>query len=176
MTLFTVGHSNRTLEHFLAILEAHGVRRILDVRSIPRSRRHPHFGREALAKSLEARGIAYEHRPKLGGRRPPNPKSVNTGLRDEGFRGFADYMRTPEFTAALAALLAERPVSGTALMCAEADPAHCHRGLIADALVARGARVVHVTSLSEVTEHVLSRLAHVDREGNVHYPGPRTLL
>ena len=176
MTFLTVGHSNRTLEHFIAILEAHGVRRIVDVRSIPRSRRHPHFDTEALSRSLGLRGIAYEHRPGLGGRRRPMPESKNTGLRDEGFRGFADYMQTAEFETALAALVAERSEPGVALMCAEADASHCHRGLIADALVARAHSVVHLESMTEARPHALSRAACVDSLGHVTYPGPRSLL
>ena len=175
MTFLTVGHSNRTLEHFVAILEAHGVRRVVDVRSVPRSRRHPQFDTDALARSLGERGIGYEHRPALGGRRKPRPESQNTALRDDGFRGFADYMQTAEFEVALAALVAERGESGVALMCAEADPSHCHRGLIADALVARGHPVIHLESMTEARPHALSRAARADSAGHVTYPGPRSL-
>jgi uncharacterized protein (DUF488 family) len=175
MTLLTVGHSNRTLEHFLAILETHGVRRIVDVRRFPHSRRHPHFSGEALARALDERGIGYAHRPELGGRRSPRRDSTNTALTSASFRGYADYMQTPPFAAALETLLQEGREPGTALMCAEADPAHCHRGMIADALVARGARVVHILSLTDTKEHALARGARVDASGRVAYPGAPSL-
>ncbi|MFY9552469.1 MAG: DUF488 domain-containing protein, partial [Thermoanaerobaculia bacterium] len=142
--LFTVGHSNRPLEDFVGILKAHGVERILDVRRYPVSRKWPHFDAAALEASLAGARIDYAGLPELGGRRKPREDSPHAAWREASFRGFADFMDTPEFAQALArasALAAEKP---SALMCAEALPWKCHRQLIADAVVARGAEVVHL--------------------------------
>jgi len=148
-SILTVGHSNRPLEEFIGILQAHGVARILDVRQYPVSRKWPHFDAEALSASLAASGIDYAGLPELGGRRRPRPDSPHTAWREEGFRGYADFMDTPEFAAGLAramALAAERP---SALLCAEALPWKCHRSLVADALVARGWEVRDALSARE---------------------------
>src|SRR5690606_39960551 len=127
------------------ILRAHGIRRLVDVRRYPGSRRHPHFSREALERSLPADGIAYEHERDLGGRRAPAPDSVNDAWRSASFRAYADYLQTAEFEAALGRLLAGADVP-TAIMCAEAVPWRCHRQLIADVLVARGHEVLDILS------------------------------
>jgi uncharacterized protein (DUF488 family) len=163
--VMTVGHSTRTLESFISLLQAHGVKLIVDVRTVPRSRHNPRFNRDSLPESLAAVGIAYEHLPGLGGLRRPRRDSPNTGWRNAGFRGYADYMQTPEFDAALAALNklikhAER--KHLALMCAEAVPWRCHRSLIADALLIRGIKVEHLMSPKSSHQHTLTPWAKAD--------------
>lgn len=168
MLIFTVGHSNRPLEDFLTLLGAHGISRILDVRRYPASRKWPYFNAAALAASLPAAGIEYVGLPNLGGRRRPRPDSPHRAWRDESFRGYADFMDTPEFAEGLAEverLAAERP---SAVLCAEALPWKCHRSLIADALVARGWDVRDVISEREAREHKLPRFARVE-SGRVIY-------
>ena len=137
MIVYTIGHSTRPIDEFIALLQAHGVTQLADVRTIPKSRRHPHFAQEALSVSLPVAGISYRHFPGLGGLRKAAPDSANGGWRHAGFRGYADYMQTPAFTAALADLLQWSRDAPTAVMCAEAVWWQCHRQLIADALVAR---------------------------------------
>lgn len=170
-TLFTIGHSTRTLEAFLALLRAHRITLLADVRRMPQSRRHPHFSRQALARSLEAAGIGYRHCESLGGLREPASDSPNAALRHPAFRGYADHMATPEFAAALDELAALGRGGRVAVMCAEANPRECHRLLLSDALVARGWRVEHILDAARGTEgHVLSRDARVDGV-RVVYPG-----
>jgi uncharacterized protein (DUF488 family) len=162
LVISTVGHSNRSLDDFLAILKSHAISRILDVRRYPTSRKWPHFDAAALAASLPAAGVDYAGLPHLGGRRRPRPDSPHVAWRDESFRGFADFMDTPEFAAGLAEverLAAERP---SALMCAEALPWKCHRSLIADALVARGWEARDVMSEKEARPHRIPRFARVE--------------
>jgi uncharacterized protein (DUF488 family) len=170
-TLFTIGHSTRTADAFVALLREHGVRALADVRRFPGSRRHPHFGREALAERLAAEGIAYHHVGALGGRRDPRPDSANTGWRNAAFRAYADYMATDEFAAAVAALIAVADDRPTAVMCAEAVPWRCHRNLLADALVARGHDVVHILAEGSTRPHTLNPLARVrPDDGTLVYP------
>jgi uncharacterized protein (DUF488 family) len=166
--VFTIGHSVRPLEDFLALLAREGVAQLADVRAFPTSRRHPHYDREALGEALSAAGLRYSHHPDLGGRRAPRPDSPNGAWRNRGFRGYADYMQTPEFAAALARLLDLASLAPTAVMCAEAVPWRCHRSLIADALVARGEHVVHILEAGS-KPHSLTRFAVV-RDGSVIYP------
>ncbi len=139
---------------------------LADVRAFPASRRHPHFNRELLASSLASEGIAYTHFPGLGGRRKTRTDSRNTAWRNDGFRGYADYMETPEFVAALDSLCDEaaRP---TATMCAEAVPWRCHRSLISDALLARGIEVVHILDAG-TKPHALTAFARIEN-GAVRY-------
>ncbi len=161
-SIFAVGHSNHPLEEFLAILEAHGVARVLDVRRYPASRKWPHFDAAALARSLPGSGIEYVGLPELGGRRKSRPDSPHTAWRVEAFRGYADFMDTPAFAAGLdrlTALARERP---SALLCAEALPWRCHRSLIGDALMARGWRVVDLLSEREARKHALPRFARIE--------------
>ena len=161
-TLYTVGHSTRALEDFIALLKGHGVAAIADVRRFPRSRKYPHFNDDALAESLPSSGLRYAPVPALGGRRRTSAGSPNTGWRNEGFRGYADYMLTPPFEqglAQLAALAAETP---TAMMCAEAVPWRCHRSLIADAMLVRGWQVLDVVGDAAPTPHKLTKFAKVD--------------
>jgi len=141
------------------MLEAHGVRTLIDVRRIPRSRHNPQFNNDALPQSLAARGIAYLHMPELGGLRRARPDSVNTAWRNAGFRGFADYMQTPKFAAALTRLIEIGRAAPAAIMCAEAVPWRCHRSLIADALVARGFPVEHILSASNRKPHQITPFA-----------------
>jgi uncharacterized protein (DUF488 family) len=159
--VFTIGHSTRPLEEFVALLRGHGVEVLVDVRHFPGSRRYPHFGKEALERGLEEAGIGYVHLPELGGRRKARADSRNTAWRNEAFRGYADYMETAGFEGGLARLEAiarERPA---AMMCAEAVWWRCHRGLIADAMKARGWEVLHIEGKGEAKEHPWTGAARV---------------
>ncbi len=170
--IFTVGHSTRSAEEFLALLEAHAVTGLADVRTVPKSRRHPHFARESLELLLPARGIEYQHFPGLGGLRKPRRDSPNGGWRVAGFRGYADHMQTPEFAAALDSLLAFGDMRGgplraatarhIAVMCAEAKWWQCHRQLVADALTVRGIEVRHIMTRDSAPVHELTPFARVD--------------
>ena len=177
MTVYTLGHSTLDLDAFRALLARHHIGGIADVRRFPASRRHPHFGREALAASLAAADVAYEWLPALGGRRPANAGSPHVGWRVEAFRGYADHMESAEFAGGLALLLELAAARPTAIMCAEAVPWRCHRQLVADALVARGVEVRHVVGAAE-NLHRLSAFARVeggrvvyDRAGQPRLPG-----
>ena len=173
--ILTVGHSNRSLEQFLEILRGHGVSLLVDVRIMPRSRHNPQFNRETLPQMLAAHGIAYEHLPGLGGLRHARKDSVNTGWRNASFRGYADYMQTPEFEAALARAIELAQARPTALMCAEAVPWRCHRSLVADALTVRGIRVLEIVSSAEPKEHQLTPFARV-RGNDITYPAEQASL
>ena len=168
MTIYTIGHSTRPLDDFIALLERSRIERLIDVRAFPGSRRHPQFNRESLAEALPEHGIAYLHRPSLGGRLRPRPDAPPSAWRNEGFRGYADYMRTDAFHRALDELVALGANRRTAIMCSEAVPLRCHRSLISDALTARGIDVEHILD-SGVSAHTLTSFAVVhDRE--VSYP------
>ncbi len=173
--ILTVGHSTRSIEEFVGLLQTHDVRRLVDVRRIPRSARCPHFNDRALAVSLERAGIAYLLLPALGGLRKPVPDSLNAGWRAAGFRGFADHMQTEEFERALSALIGTAARERVAVMCAEALPWRCHRSLIADALAARGVAVEHILGAGRREAHSLRPWARV-AEGRVFYPPPPTSL
>ena len=162
-TIHTIGHSTRPLAEFVALLRAHGVRQLVDIRSIPRSRRHPHFSGDALSASLPQAGIVYRHSAALGGRRKPRPDSRNTAWRVEGFRGYADYMETAALRGALEELIDVARDAPTAIMCAEALWWQCHRQLVADALVARGVEVRHIATVSAAPGHTLTDFAQVER-------------
>ena len=168
--IFTIGHSTHTAEVFLDLLAAHEVRQLADVRTVPRSRRHPHFGKEALEGHLGARDVRYRHFPALGGLRKPLPNSINTGWRHPSFRGYADHMQTEEFRRGIEDLLTFAQAARTAIMCAEAVWWQCHRQLLADALLVRGVPVRHILPGAEPKVHQLSQFARVDAEG-VTYPG-----
>jgi uncharacterized protein (DUF488 family) len=167
--VFTIGHSTRTADAFLSLLHAHGITGIADVRTIPRSRRHPHFSSDALSATLDAHDIAYRHMPGLGGLRKPRPDSPNGGWRVEGFRGYADHMQTPEFAVALDELLQFSAERRVAVMCAESKWWQCHRQLVADALVARGVEVRHILSAADPGSHQLTAFARVSGS-TVSYP------
>ena len=162
MRLFTIGHSTRSLDELATLLAENGVTQLVDVRTVPRSRHNPQFNADALAASLPARGIAYLHRPQLGGLRKPRRDSVNMGWNNESFRGYADYMQTPEFEQALTGLMAQAGQSPTTIMCAEALPWRCHRSLIADALSVRGVEVRHIMRPGKTELHTLTGFAHVE--------------
>jgi uncharacterized protein (DUF488 family) len=167
--ILTVGHSTRSLDELLVLLDRHGATGLADVRTIPRSRRHPHFSREALEVSMPQHGIAYTHFPGLGGLRKPRRGSANGGWRHEGFRGYADHMQTREFSDALDALLAFATDRQVAVMCAESKWWQCHRQLIADALVVRGIEVRHIMSPTEAPAHGLTPFARTHGT-SVTYP------
>jgi uncharacterized protein (DUF488 family) len=167
--VWTVGHSTRSWEDFLDLLRGHDITLLADVRRFPRSRRHPHFDADALASALTAAGIAYLGAPGLGGRRPTHAGSINGGLTDPGFRGYADYMQTAAFARELDTLVERAGRDRLALMCAEAVPWRCHRSLIADALLARGVIVTHILDARRATPHRLSAWARVDGQ-RVSYP------
>jgi uncharacterized protein (DUF488 family) len=168
--LWTIGHSTREIDELVELLRAHGVRHLVDIRTLPRSRRHPQFDRESMPAALASAGVAYTHRPGLGGLRKPRPDSTNTAWRNAAFRGYADYMQTPEFERDLTGLVALAARERVAIMCAEAVPWRCHRSLVADALVARGVDVRHITSLTRAEPHALTPFARVDG-ARVSYPG-----
>jgi uncharacterized protein (DUF488 family) len=167
--IYTVGHSTRALDEFLALLEAHGVTGLADVRSFPGSRRHPHFSREALERSLPAGGIVYRHFAALGGMRKPRRDSRNGGWRHASFRGYADHMETAEFQEALDGLLGFAQSHVVGIMCAEAKWWQCHRQLTSDALVARGAEVRHIMSKTPAPPHELTSFARLAGD-RVTYP------
>src|SRR5579872_936433 len=168
-TVLTIGHSTRSIESFIEILRAHGVQRLVDVRTIPRSRTNPQFNRETLAKTLAEAGIGYTHAAELGGLRHARKDSLNTGWRNASFRGYADYMQTPEFEAAIKSLIETAKCEQITIMCAEAVPWRCHRSLIGDALKARGIAVEDIMSATKTQAHELTSFATV--EGSlVTYP------
>jgi uncharacterized protein (DUF488 family) len=162
LRIYTIGHSTRALDELLAMLQMNGVANLVDVRTIPRSRRNPQFAREALAESLARASIRYVHMPGLGGLRRPRPDSINTGWRNASFRGYADYMETAEFEQNLETLIDEAARGPAAFMCAEAVPWRCHRSLIADALTAKGIAVEHILSTSSIEPHRLTPFARVE--------------
>jgi uncharacterized protein (DUF488 family) len=168
LTIYTIGHSTRSADEFIALLKSAGVRRLFDIRTFPGSRRYPHFNSEALASRLRSEGIAYEHRPELGGRRRPSPNAPPTAWRNEGFRGYAEYMRTDAFRHAIDALIADGNEVPTVIMCSEAVPWRCHRNLVSDALVARGVDVQHILD-RKIAPHSLTPFAVVE-DGEVSYP------
>jgi uncharacterized protein (DUF488 family) len=170
MEIHTVGHSTRSIQEFLALLQAHAIGQLVDVRKMPSSRRNPQFSTEALAGSLSSAGIVYKHMPELGGLRRAQRDSINTAWRNASFRGYADYMRTPEFQAALQTLIELSAARPTVIMCAEAVPWRCHRSLIGDALVARGIRVLDIMSPTKAEPHALTAFARVNGT-EVTYPG-----
>lgn len=168
-TIYTIGHSTRTFEEFVSLLEAHGVRKLVDVRTVPKSRRHPHFAGEALAAHLPAVGIGYDWMKVLGGLRRPRPDSPNGAWRNASFRGYADHMQSDEFKAAIDELIDRGRGDDLAIMCAEAVPWRCHRSLIGDVLVARGAKVEDISGPGHSKPHGITRFAKV-QGGRVTYP------
>lgn len=169
LTVATIGHSTREIGDLVGLLRVHGVTRLVDVRTIPRSRRHPQFDRDAMPGPLAAAGIGYAHLAGLGGLRRPRADSVNTAWRNAGFRGYADYMQTEAFERHLLALLELADHDRVAIMCAEAVPWRCHRSLVSDALVARGVAVAHITSGGPAAPHAPTAFACIDGT-RVTYP------
>ena len=161
LAIFTIGHSTHPLEEFVAMLRAYEVRQLVDVRTIPKSRRVPQFNTESLGTSLRDQGIGYVHLKALGGLRHAKKDSIHTGWRNASFRGYADYMATEEFQQGIERLLQLARVKRTAIMCAEAVPWRCHRSLIGDALLVRGVRVEDIMSATSSRAHELTPFAKV---------------
>jgi uncharacterized protein (DUF488 family) len=162
LVVMTIGHSTRPIEEFIDLLRAHGVQRLVDVRTVPRSRHNPQFNRDQLSPALHSARIHYSSMPGLGGFRHACHDSINTGWRNASFRGYADYMQTPEFQDHLGALIELAHQEKIAVMCAEAVPWRCHRSLIADALLVRGIEVREVTSATGTRLHSLTPFAQVN--------------
>ena len=171
LLVLTIGHSTRSLEDFIELLKTHGVRMIVDVRTIPRSRHNPQFNLEILPESLGLAKIGYRHISGLGGLRHAKRDSPNMGWQNSSFRGFADYMQTEEFEKNLEKLISLSRRRRICLMCAEAVPWRCHRSLIADALQVRGLSVGHITSKSQPQLHKLTPFARVNGT-RITYPLP----
>jgi len=186
--IWTIGHSTRTFAEFLSLLRGNGISRLADIRTIPQSRRHPHFSRAALDARLKDEGIEYRHFPDLGGLRKPRPDSANGAWQNAAFRGYADHMQTKPFREAVGELLVfggrVSPAEGerrdapyvqqetrAAVMCAEAVWWRCHRMLLSDALLARGVDVQHILSDAKTQPHRLTPFAKVSEAGEVSYPG-----
>ena len=167
--VLTIGHSTRTLEEFIGLLRAYGVTRVVDVRTVPRSRHNPQFDEASLPGSLMNAGLGYVHMPGLGGLRHAKRDSLNPGWRNASFRGYADYMQTPEFEQSLDELIRLANQERIVLMCAEAVPWRCHRTLIADALLVRGIRTEDIMSATRRQVHTLTPFAKV-RGTTITYP------
>ncbi|MFE8601770.1 DUF488 domain-containing protein [Archangium violaceum] len=168
--IYTVGHSTRPAEELLELLQAHGIQTLVDIRTVPRSRTNPQFNQDTLPRTLARADIRYVHLPRLGGLRRTSKDSPNTAWRNASFRGYADYMRTDEFTRGLEELRALTADGPLALMCAEAVRWRCHRTLVADALYARGVEVRHITSRTRAEPHKLTPFAELHGR-QVLYPG-----
>ena len=171
LVVYTIGHSTHPIDEFLELLAAHGVQKVVDVRTIPRSRHNPQFDQTALRRSLKAARIRYEHMPRLGGLRHARKGSPNAGWINASFRGFADHMQSEDFQRGLRGLEGDARKQVTAIMCAEAFVARCHRSLIADALAVAGWRVRHIQSQKTATVHRRTPFLKV-RKGRLLYPGP----
>ena len=167
----TIGHSTHPLGAFIALLQGNGIERVLDVRTVPRSRHNPQFNADALPASLEAADIAYVHLPALGGLRHSHADSPNTGWRNLSFRGYADYMQSAEFAEGVRQAAALASVERCVLMCAEAVPWRCHRSMIGDALLVRGFRVEDIIGPKERRPHLLTSFANVEGM-RITYPPP----
>jgi uncharacterized protein (DUF488 family) len=176
VVVHTLGHSTLPLDDFLALLAAHAIDAIADVRRFPASRRHPHFAREPLAAALAARAVAYSWLPALGGRRDPKPDSPHVAWRNASFRAYADHMDSAEFQEGIADLVRLARERRVGVMCAEAVPWRCHRQLIADLLVVRGIEVLHVTGRGRADAHRLTPFARPEGDRVVYDRGvPGTL-
>lgn len=173
--VWTIGHSTRPLDEFIAVLRAHRVRALADVRRFPASRRHAQFNADTLAEGLAQAGIAYLPFSELGGRRKPRPDSRNTAWRNESFRGYADYMETPQFAAAMERLVEAARAAPTAIMCAELLWWRCHRALIADCLKASGMEVINITDAAHAQLHPYTAPARLVR-GRLSYAGTENLF
>ena len=170
LTIWTVGHSTRSIEEFNQILTHHQIKTLVDVRTFPGSRRYPQFNKAELSGSLQAVGIEYVHQPRLGGRRKARPDSKNTAWNNDSFRGYADHMESAEFQEGIAELLDQARKQSTTVMCAEAVWWRCHRSLISDFLKAAGVRVVHILSEKKTEEHPYTPVARIV-DGRLSYEG-----
>jgi uncharacterized protein (DUF488 family) len=167
--IYTIGHSTRSLDELVSLLSSFQISTLIDIRTVPRSRHNPQFNGDTLGPALRKKGIDYVQIPLLGGLRRARKDSVNVGWRNASFRGFADYMETEEFEKGLEELRGRADAGGVALMCAEAVPWRCHRSLVADALVTRGAEVEHITGATRASRHRMTPFARVDGT-RVTYP------
>jgi uncharacterized protein (DUF488 family) len=172
-SIFTIGHSTRSIDEFVMLLQQYDIKVLVDVRSIPKSRHNPQFNADLLKQSLKQVHIRYKHLKKLGGLRHSKKDSINLGWRNTSFRGFADYMVTPEFSAGLEALTKIASLRKTAIMCAEAVPWRCHRSLIADALIKKGWTVRDIMSHTMATRHRLTPFLKV-KKGQLVYPASKS--
>jgi uncharacterized protein (DUF488 family) len=170
LVIHTIGHSTRQASELMDLLERYAIRTLVDIRRYPRSRRYPHFNSELLVGTCAERGVEYVHLGALGGRRRPRRDSINTALKNESFRGYADHMKTAEFSEGLGKLLRLAENSPTAMMCAEALWWQCHRALLSDTLVALGHTVRHIVSAAPPNCHTLSEFAQ-ELDGSVTYRG-----
>jgi uncharacterized protein (DUF488 family) len=171
--MLTIGHSTRPLDEFIGLLLAHGATCVADVRTVPRSRHNPQFNKTELPQPLKKAGLGYVHFPGLGGLRHAKPDSLNTGWRNASFRGYADYMQTPEFQRSLEELIVLARQERVAIMCAEALTWRCHRSLIADALLVRGIRAENIMSRTRRQAHTLTPFAKVHGTTVTYPPSPR---
>jgi uncharacterized protein (DUF488 family) len=169
-TVYTIGHSTRPIEEFIDLLQRNGMSTLVDIRTVPKSRRNPQYWHDALAASLEDAGIVYRHLPGFGGRRKTSEDSINTAWKNDSFRGYADHMQTEEFHEALGDLIALAAGSTTAMMCSEAVPWRCHRSLVGDALLVQGIEVIDIISETSVRPHLLTPWAEVHGT-TITYPG-----
>lgn len=167
--IFTIGHGTKSIDEFIDLLKAYEVQRVVDVRTIPKSRHNPQFNKEALPKNLKKVHIGYIHIKGLGGLRHPKKNSVNMAWRNASFQGFADYMQTKEFIKNLERLIRLAKQKKIVIMCAESVPWRCHRSLIADALFVRGIQVKHIMSRKACNDHNLPPWAKV-KDFQVTYP------
>ncbi|HKY26420.1 MAG TPA: DUF488 domain-containing protein [Pyrinomonadaceae bacterium] len=170
LTVWTVGHSTRSADEFNNLLTSHHIRNLVDVRSLPGSRRHPQFNQKNLSESLRTVGIEHHHLPSLGGRRRPKPDSKNTAWQNASFRAYADHMESEEFAEGVKSLLELARQASTAIMCAEALWWRCHRGLVADYLKASGVNVVHIMGPSNIEDHPFTSAARIV-DGQLNYEG-----
>ncbi len=167
--IYTIGHSTRTTDLLLGILNEYGIEQVVDVRTLPYSKYNPQFSKETFAETLEANGIKYVHMKELGGLRHPKKDSVNLGWKNASFRGYADYMQTKDFAEGVRSLIKLSRTKCTAIMCAEAVPWRCHRSLIADALLIRKVKVIHILSEKSARRHELTPFAKVEKK-TITYP------
>jgi len=170
--VFTIGHSTRPVSEFIEIIKAYGIKKVADIRTMPKSRHNPQFNEDMLKASLREAKIGYLHMKGLGGLRHALKDSLNTAWRNASFRGFADYMQTAEFEENLKALIETSKKKATVIMCAEAVPWRCHRSLIGDALLVHGVRVRHIMSAGSSKDHALTPWAKVEGSRITYPAGP----
>lgn len=170
MNIYAIGHSTRPIDEFISLLSANGVKRLCDIRTIAKSGHNPQFCGALLADSLKRANISYMHLYELGGLRKTVKNSINLGWKNLSFRGYADYMQTPEFHAALNDLMEIAVISPVAIMCAEAVPWRCHRSLVSDALTVEGWDVFHIINKSKPGKHRMTKFHKIDANGHVFYP------
>ncbi|HET8884121.1 MAG TPA: DUF488 domain-containing protein [Candidatus Saccharimonadales bacterium] len=169
MRIYTIGHSTRPIDEFVELLKTNDVTQLIDIRTIPKSRHNPQFAQDNLQQTLPASDIEYRYMKNLGGLRPTSKDSINCEWRNKSFRGYADYMQTPDFAQTIDELISYAANKTTAIMCAEAVPWRCHRSLVGDALVVRDIEVIDMMSLTSNTPHTLTSFAAVDGT-RVYYP------